>query len=185
MDNLEKNNGELPAKKELKLTDKQIKFVKAYVKSGGKAGDSYMTVYKVFKEGIAQSAASRLLSQENIKAAIQEELLNLKSLERIDRAWIIEKLKDLAEKAQAEGNNKYLIESLDMLNKMAGFYQQAAQPVATTVQGNMNIMFGNFDTQTNQLNSASINNSFDSDDITNVNYNDLDNLENEEDENLF
>lgn len=183
MDDNKQNNGGIPIKKEIKLNDKQKAFVKKFVLSGGKATDSYMSVYKVFKKGVAAASVNRLLKSDAVQAAIQEELLNLKTLEKVDRFWIVQKLKALAEKSEAEDNHKYLIESLDMLNKMEGFYQTSA-PAPTTVQGNMNILFGNFDPNSNQmLPPAPIQQEFGQNDIMDVDYNDLD--ENEEDNNLF
>lgn len=134
---------ELLPKKEIKLTKKQSDFVRHYVRTGGRGTEAYMTAYKVFSKGVASAAATRLLKTTAIQEALNEELLQLKSLEKIDRTYVIEKLKALAEKSEREENPKYLVESLDMLCKLAGFYQNNTQQ-PTTVQGNMNIMFGDF-----------------------------------------
>lgn len=151
MEEKDKNNSNLPIKKEVILTDKQKAFVKKYVRSGGQGTESYMSVYKVFKKGVASASVTRLLKTESIKLAIEEEILNLKNLERVDRFYIVEKLKNMAERAEAEGNDKYLIESLDMLCKMEGYYQQAKTPGQTIVKGNVNVLFGDFDPQSGKV----------------------------------
>lgn len=139
-------------KKELLLTPKQKRFVQLFVRSGGQIANSYMTVYKSTNKSSAASAGSRMLKRTDIRSAIELEMLSLKSLERIDKHYVVQKLKSLVERNEASGNDKYILQGLEMLCKIAGFFNHISSTEEVThIQENTHITFGDYDPQTNNV----------------------------------
>ncbi len=138
-------NKELSKPKELLLTPKQKKFVTLYVRSGGRTAESYMTVYKTLNKSSAAASGRRMLLRADIREAITLEMLAMKSLEKIDKYYIVTKLKNLVEKSESSGDNKYLLASLDMLCKIAGFYNQTTGLINNSFTNEeAQVMFGTY-----------------------------------------
>lgn len=130
---------------DLGLNHKQIKFVKAYVKNPNDAASAYLSVYQGVKRGAASSAASRLLSKPAIREAVTRQIFFIRQIEKIDKVFVVKTLKELVLRCIEKEDNKYLIESLDMLNKIAGFYNENKNP---TVQINTsNVSFGGWNAE--------------------------------------
>lgn len=133
------------------VSKKQLKFVKAYILNPNKKIDIYLSCFKATSRASASAGANRILQQPHIKACIDEELLALKThqlnSEKIDKSFIINELKELAERSKYKDDAKYLIESLDMLCKIGGFYaKENPNNINLLNQGNgtIEISFGDF-----------------------------------------
>lgn len=84
-----------------KLTDKQELFIREYMKDLNATQAYIRAGYKV-SENVAKTNASRLLSNANIRARI-DELINKRSEKlELDAQWVLTKLKDVAERCLTE-----------------------------------------------------------------------------------
>ena len=77
--------------KRRKLTPKQAKFVREYLKdSNGKAA----AIRAGYAEGSAKVTGSRLLTNANVKALLANHQQEAESLAVVDKAWVLERLRE-------------------------------------------------------------------------------------------
>jgi len=105
------------------LTNKQQAFVDKIMIEGMTPSAAYLAVYPNVSKKSATSAASRLLKHPNVITALSSLSKRLEGLATIPKHKIVQELKEFLELCKAEGNKKYFMEALDMINKMMGNYQ--------------------------------------------------------------
>ena len=129
-----------------KLTTKHKEFVEKIIVDGLKPVDAYLAVYPNVSRKNASSAASRLLKHPSIITEFQSLSVHLKALENAPKYQVMKELKDLLGVMKRPGkdyNPKYIIECLDMINKMMGYYNHTTTSVSIKVD--KSISFGGFD----------------------------------------
>jgi len=121
-----KNNSEkkhLKTKWDEALNEKQLAFIRHIVMDNMSPQHAYLAVYKGVSRPVASTNAYRLLKKPAVKTALTELSEQRKALSNIPKSFILDKLKEILSKAEEEGNFKYQIEALDMVNKMMGHYE--------------------------------------------------------------
>lgn len=134
----------LPAKKKQPFVpnQKQKEFVDHIVLDLMTPTDAYMAVYKDATRRSANVASSRLLSNQGVKDLLASRSSELKVLSHIPKHQILLKLKGLLDRVDKDNNHKYIVEYIDMICKLMGYYHQP--PVQPTSQTNTLIQFGDF-----------------------------------------
>jgi hypothetical protein len=98
-------------------------FADEYLSNGMIGGKAYSSVYKSVKsEATADASASRLLSNDKIKAYIAEQQAQSAKTLRVSREEIIADLKQI--KDSFKGADKYpphAMKAIEILNKMLGY----------------------------------------------------------------
>lgn len=106
------------------MNNKQKLFCEEYVKNGNNGKNAYMSVYKVKKEEIARTNASRLLTNANVKLYIQklqDKLEDESIMSAKDRMkWLTNVIINKDQKQKVFMSDR--LKALDMLNKMSGEY---------------------------------------------------------------
>ena len=118
-------------KQPAKLNPKQQAFVNAVMMDGLKPVDAYLLVYPDITRKVAHASASRLLKHPLVITAFSSLSDQVKSLETIPKHYLVQKLKSILERCDKEKNYKYMMESIDMINKMMGNY--TTQKVVTQI----------------------------------------------------
>jgi hypothetical protein len=128
------------------ITDKQKAFVQKIILEGLAPIDAYMAVYKVTSRQSASSSAYKLLKKDVIKQEVSLQITELKSLSNVPKHLIVDELKKLLTNVSTSGdtyNPKYIIEALDMMNKMMGYYNHVNTNVTINIDKKLD--FGGFD----------------------------------------
>ena len=130
----------------LNITTKHKEFVQKIVVDGLKPVDAYLSIYPNVSRKNASSAASRLLKHPSVVTEFQSLAVHLKALEHAPKYQVMKELKELLAVMKRPGkdyNPKYIIECLDMINKMMGYYNHTTTNVSIKVD--KSISFGGFD----------------------------------------
>jgi hypothetical protein len=125
------------------LNAKQKAFVEKITTENMKPVDAYVAVYKTTSRQVAHSCAHKLLKHPAVITELQSLSTQLASLAHTDKHYLVQKAKALLERCEAEDNKKYLMEALDYLAKMAGYYNHTTTSVSIKVD--KSISFGGFD----------------------------------------
>lgn len=132
------------------LTNNQILFCQEYVKSGSNGTKAYMKVYRSCKkEETAKAAASRLLTNVNVKEYIKK-LQTESRKETImsvtqRKEWLTDVINGKIKYNKKEAYILEKIKALDILNKMDGEYTSKVQidnPKATKILSSINKQLG-------------------------------------------
>jgi len=120
------------AKTNLPMSPKKINlrwaaFAREYVKNGGNGARAYKKHFgcKTLKD--ARSHASTLLKRPEVQEMIQREQNAIISLHNIETDSIMNELLGVIERAKEQGNEKNLLQALDMINKMCGKYNHTQE----------------------------------------------------------
>ena len=128
------------------LNAKQKAFVHKVVLDSMKPTDAYMAVYEVTNRATAANSASRLMKHPAIKSEFQSLSVHLEALSHVPKHLVVKEINALLSIVKTPGkdfNPKYIIECLDMINKIMGFYNHTTTNVSIKVD--KSISFGGFD----------------------------------------
>ncbi len=115
-----------------KLKPRRIKFIQEYLKDFDQTAAAIRAGYSAHS---ARFIGSQLMVNPEVKKEYEIRYAEYKKKYEIRRESIIEKLNKLIDECESDGDRKYLVASLEMLNKMSGNYshtvitQTAEQPL--------------------------------------------------------
>jgi len=102
-------------------------FVREYSKNGGNGARAYKKSFGCRTLADARSHASTLLKRPEVQAMLKREQQAIISLHNVETDAIINELMGVIERAKAEGNEKTLMQALDMINRMVGSYNHTQE----------------------------------------------------------
>lgn len=103
------------------LSDKQMNFVNEYMKDMNGTAAYLRAGYKCSEEA-ARRAASRLLTNVDVKAEIEKRQQKLGEESEITVEWILSEMKDTYRQAKEMGEMSAANKSLEMLGRYKGMF---------------------------------------------------------------
>lgn len=113
------------------LREKRIRFCKEYVLDFNGAAAARRAGYS---EHTADIIANELLKDPRVIKLIEKEKEIYRKKYEIKREMIVEKLLQLIQQSETDSDRATIIKSLDMLNKMSGFYTENTTVTVKTEQ---------------------------------------------------
>ena len=104
------------------LTQKQINFCNAYVKTGSPL-DAYLAAYKTENRNVASVEANRLLNKGEIQQYIDELMKPITYDAQINKFHQINFIKERINICINNNDENSIIKYTDMLNKIYGYYK--------------------------------------------------------------
>jgi len=115
------------------LTDKQTNFVNEYMKDMNATAAYLRAGYKCTEEA-ARRAASRLLTNVDVKAEIERRQEKIGEKNDITVEWILEEMKDTYRQAKEMGEYSAANKSLEMLGRYKGMFNDKLKVDATVTK---------------------------------------------------